>query len=244
MGAVWGDYDNDGYEDVFVYRWGKPELFHNEGGKGFTCVTTAPDCRLGQHQHGHLVRLRQRRQARSVPGRLLRREVNLWKLASTKIMPESFEYANNGGRKYLYRNLGGGRFEEVSEKVGISLAALGAGGRRRGPARHRLSRPLHRQRLRGLGAVRQRRRPFREVGRETGVGYAPKSGMNASVGDVLNQGAFAIYVSNISEEGILLQGNNLWMPTGGTPALPSSRTWPTRWASTWAAGASARSSAT
>ena len=55
---------------------------------------------------------------------------------------------------------------------------------------------------------------FREVGRETGVGYAPKSGMNASVGDVLNQGKLAIYVSNISEEGILLQGNNLWVPTG------------------------------
>ena len=56
---------------------------------------------------------------------------------------------------------------------------------------------------------------FREVGRETGVGYAPKSGMNATVGDVLNQGRFAIYVSNISEEGILIQGNNLWVPTGG-----------------------------
>ena len=39
--------------------------------------------------------------------------------------------------------------------------------------------------------------------------------MNASVGDVLNQGRFAIYVSNISEEGILLQGNNLWVPTDG-----------------------------
>jgi hypothetical protein len=39
MGAVWGDYDNDGYEDVFLYKWGKPELFHNEGGKTFTRVT-------------------------------------------------------------------------------------------------------------------------------------------------------------------------------------------------------------
>jgi hypothetical protein len=58
------------------------------------------------------------------------------------------------------------------------------------------------------------------VGRETGVGFAPKSGMNASVGDVLNQGRFAIYVSNISEEGILLQGNNLWVPTGEQGGLP------------------------
>ena len=44
--------------------------------------------------------------------------LNLWKLADTKIMPESFEYANNGGRKYLYRNLGGGRFEEVALRPG------------------------------------------------------------------------------------------------------------------------------
>jgi hypothetical protein len=32
MGAVWGDYDNDGYEDFFLYRWGRPELFHNDAG--------------------------------------------------------------------------------------------------------------------------------------------------------------------------------------------------------------------
>ena len=31
-------------------------------------------------------------------------------------MPESFEYAKNGGRKYLFRNLGDGRFEEVAER--------------------------------------------------------------------------------------------------------------------------------
>ena len=40
--------------------------------------------------------------------------------------------------------------------------------------------------------------------------------MNAAVGDILNQGQFAIYVTNISEAGILLQGNNLWVPKAGT----------------------------
>src|SRR5882672_10874392 len=39
MGAVWGDYDNDGYEDLFVYKWGKPELYHNACCKGFSRVT-------------------------------------------------------------------------------------------------------------------------------------------------------------------------------------------------------------
>ena len=41
MGAVWGDYDNDGYEDLFLIKWGKPELFHNDQGHGFTRVTEA-----------------------------------------------------------------------------------------------------------------------------------------------------------------------------------------------------------
>jgi hypothetical protein len=45
--------------------------------------------------------------------------------------------------------------------------------------------------------------------------------MNAAVGDILNQGQFAIYVTNISEAGILLQGNNLWVPQAGTTAVPS-----------------------
>ena len=58
---------------------------------------------------------------------------------------------------------------------------------------------------------------FREVGEQTGVGFAPKSGMTAAFGDILNQGeSTAIYVSNISEDGVLIQGNNLWVPQEGT----------------------------
>ncbi len=53
---------------------------------------------------------------------------------------------------------------------------------------------------------------FEEVGRETGVGRQPKSGMNVSFGDVFNHGRLAIYRTNISEPGALVQGNNLWVP--------------------------------
>ena len=162
------------------------------------------------------------------------------------MMPESFEYAKNGGRKYLFHNLGDGSFEDVSAKRGHRQPALGAGGRGGRPARHRLSGPLRRQRLRRLGAVSSTTgKQFREVGKQTGVGFAPKSGMNVSFGDVLNQGRFAIYVSNISEEGVLIQGNNLWVPKEGTAGDAIAVREPgARWASSSAAGASARSSAT
>src|SRR5213083_3241269 len=39
MGAVWGDFDNDGREDVLVYRYGYPALFRNVDGKHFEDVT-------------------------------------------------------------------------------------------------------------------------------------------------------------------------------------------------------------
>ena len=48
MGAVWGDYDNDGYEDLFVYKYGRPELFHNDSGHGVHAASpSAPACRSG-----------------------------------------------------------------------------------------------------------------------------------------------------------------------------------------------------
>ena len=57
-----------------LYRWGRPELFHNEGGRRFTRVTAGAGLpALGQHQHRDLVRLRSRRPARPVPRRLLSR---------------------------------------------------------------------------------------------------------------------------------------------------------------------------
>jgi hypothetical protein len=220
MGSVWGDYDNDGYEDLLLYRWGRPDLFHNDGGRGFTRVDAGLTPWANINTAVWLDYDRDGRLDLFLGGYYSER-LNLWKLDNTKIMPESFEYARNGGRKYLYRNLGGGRFEEVSERVGLvsnrwALAAVAADLRGTGYPDLFIANDYGVSELFLNEGGR-----FREAGRETGVGYAPKSGMNASVGDVLNRGRFAIYVSNISEEGILLQGNNLWMPTGGTPERPT-----------------------
>jgi hypothetical protein len=221
MGAVWGDYDNDGFEDLLLYRWGRADLFRNDGGASFTRVSGA-DALPAWANINTAVWLDYDRDGLLdlFMGGYYPERVNLWKLVDTKIMPESFEYAQNGGRKYLYRNLGGGRFAEVSGEVGLSsrrwaLAAVAADLRGTGYPDLFIANDYGVSEL----FVNEGGR-FREVGRESGVGYAPKSGMNASVGDVFNDGRFAIYVSNISEEGILLQGNNLWVAAGGARGAP------------------------
>jgi hypothetical protein len=218
MGAVWGDYDNDGYEDVFLYKWGRPELFHNDGGKGFTRASEKAGLPAWVNANT-AIWFDYDRDGRLdlFLGGYYSEEIDLWRLKTTKMMPESFEYATNGGRKYLFHNLGEGKFEEVSEKLGIksrrwALAAVAADLRGTGHQDLFIANDY------GVSELffNDGGKGFREVGRQTGVGYAPKSGMTAAVGDVLNQGKFGIYVTNISEEGVLVQGNNLWMPKAGT----------------------------
>ncbi len=40
-GAVWADYDNDSWPDLYVVNYGANRLFRNEGGAGFSDVTAA-----------------------------------------------------------------------------------------------------------------------------------------------------------------------------------------------------------
>ena len=122
MGAVWGDYDNDGYEDVLVYKWGRPVLYHNDGGKHFTPVpqekSGLPDWMnansalwFDYDRDGRLDLL--------VAG-YWRDDLNLWKLRDGNVMPDSFEFAKNGGSKHLLHNNGDGTFTDVTEKMGIT----------------------------------------------------------------------------------------------------------------------------
>ena len=171
--------------------------------------------------------------------------VNLWNLADTKIMPESFEYANNGGRKYLYRNLGGGRFEEVSAKVGLISHPLGARGGRRRSARHRLPRSVHRQRLRRVRALHQRRRPLPRS-RPRGRRRLRAEERHERVGRRRAQpGQASPSTSRTSpRKASCSRATTCGCPREDRARCRSTRTWRGPWASTWADGASARSSAT
>jgi enediyne biosynthesis protein E4 len=39
LGCVWGDYDNDGFPDLYVTQYGRNVLYHNNGNGAFTDVT-------------------------------------------------------------------------------------------------------------------------------------------------------------------------------------------------------------
>ncbi len=214
MGAVWADYNNDGYEDLLVYKWGKPELFRNEQGRTFTNVTgssglpgwlNANTAIWFDYNSDGYVDL--------FLGGYFREDIDLWHLKSTRILTESFEYSQNGGRNYLLKNKGNGTFVDVTTETGLTstrwtLAAGATDIDRDGYPELFIANDY------GINEFyfNEEGRKFHEKGESTLIGLSPKSGMNVSFGDISNKGHFGIYVSNITEEGILLQGNNFWTP--------------------------------
>jgi hypothetical protein len=225
MGAVWGDFDNDGFEDVLVYKWGRPELYRNDGGKRFVRVTEKAGLPKWLNANAAIwVDYDRDGKLDLLVAGYWRDDVNLWDLkGDSRIMPESFEFAKNGGRKYLLRNKGDGTFEDVTEQVGITSTRWTLG--------------VAAADLCGTGypdiilandygvsefLCNKEGKRFDEVGGkgEVGIGQTPKSGMNASFGDLFNRGQFSIYVSNITDPGNLVQGNNLWVPGKKKPGEP------------------------
>jgi enediyne biosynthesis protein E4 len=214
MGAVWADFDNDGYEDLLVYKWGKPELFKNDLGKRFINVTDKsglPDwinsnsaIWFDYNSDGYVDLF---------IGGYFREDIDLWHLKTTNILTESFEYSQNGGRNYLFKNTGKGTFIDVTSEVGLTstrwtLAAGAADVNGDGYPELFIANDY------GINEFyyNDKGRKFVDKGENALIGLSPKSGMNVSFGDVYNKGLFGIYVSNITEPGILLQGNNFWVP--------------------------------
>ena len=210
MGSVWGDFDNDGFEDVFVYRWGRQRLFRNQGGSAFSDVTGAAGLDRWMNANSAVWTDVDRDGLIDLyVGGYFSEVHDLWQVTTTKIMQESFEYANNGGRNYLFLNRGNGRFEDVTDAYGVDCT--------------RWTMSVGAADLNGDGwpdlylandygpevlFINMEGKRFEQLASTT-LEETSKSGMNVAFGDLYNDGRADVYVTNISKRGYLFQGNNL-----------------------------------
>jgi hypothetical protein len=129
--ACAGDYDNDGYEDLYVTFWGQNRLFHNRGNGTFEDVTSraglitktrwGAGCAFLDVDRDGLLDLFA---ANYIDFDLKTAPVPESGLCRYKGVPVACGPPGlTGGKNVLYRNAGSGRFEDVSEKAGITRAS-------------------------------------------------------------------------------------------------------------------------
>ena len=209
MGGVWGDFDNDGREDLLVYRYGYLALYRNVDGTRFQDVTEAAGLRRWVNSNSAIWLDYDR------DGLLdlyitayFRDDVDLWHLATTRIMHNSFEFATNGGKNLLFHNLGGGKFEDVTDRMGVggnrwTLAAASADFNGDGWPDIYVANDYGPEEL----YLNDHGKRFALT--TAGLESESKSGMSVALGDAFNRGRLDAFVTNISERGYLFQNNNL-----------------------------------
>jgi enediyne biosynthesis protein E4 len=207
-GVTVGDYDNDGFPDIFIANTGKNTLYHNNGDGTFTDVTdqsglgTKPPKTLSvqaawfDYDNDGLLDLVVSNYTLWTP-----EDDRRCTLRGTESYCSPQMYPPVPHR--LYHNLGGGKFEDVTEKSGFSKVA----GKGMGIAIADFNNDgwmdvfIANDTERNFLFLNQGNGTFKEVGLEYGVAYndnaATVSAMGADAKDYDNDGFVDIFYNNL-----------------------------------------------
>lgn len=232
MGVTVGDYDNDGFPDMFVSNYGVSRLYHNNGNGTFTDVAEtlgvarkgwSTGATWGDYDNDGRLDL-------FVPGYV---DFNL-----DKLPPNPAEVAKSGGvgqnfcnfrgvtvmcgprglkgeKDTLYHQKADGTFEDASVKSGVN-DPLGYYGFSSAFVRLRDSNLLDLLVVNDSTAkqlyINQGNGTFKETGFESGIALnengKEQAGMGLGIGDYDNDGRLDIYITNFSDDSNTLYHND------------------------------------
>ncbi len=213
-GVAVGDYDNDGYEDIYVCGYGRSTLYHNNGDGTFTDVTDAAGLAgSGWMTSAAWVDYDNDGRLDLVVARYMQWDFDDIVCTDSKgergyCHPDMFKPAS----ALLFHNDGGGKFHEVSHQAGIDKPGKGLGVaiadyNHDGRMDILIANDAIQQYLfhnRGDGT-------FEEVGLAAGVGFDGDgrafSGMGVDISDYNNDGWPDIFITDLAHQRFALFTN-------------------------------------
>ena len=224
LGAAVGDYDNDGHDDLFITALGQSHLFHNNGNGTFTDTTKASGlwgpnefstsaAFLDYDRDGKLDLVVANYVQWSIAGDLY---CTLDGTHKSYCTPESYK----GSSARLWHNLGGGKFEDATQKAkvldatskGLGVAILDYNGD--GWPDILLANDTQPNKL----YLNKRDGTFEEKGVSAGIAFSEdgvaRAGMGVDAADYDRSGHPSIIITNFANQMLSLyhnEGNGLFV---------------------------------